>query len=142
MKTPNPRSVVAVVAALALIASACGGGGPADAPSATVPTNEIPKGGTLKIAGTSDVDFMDPAAAYYSLSFFLLRGVTRQLVTYPTSPEREEQRELVPDLATDTGQVSDNGKVWTFTLRDGIKFGPAFGRRGRARRHRPRNHVG
>ena len=127
MKNPNARSVVAVVAALALIASACGGGDTADGPSATVPADDIPEGGTLRIAGTSDVDFMDPAAAYYSLSFFLLRGVTRQLVTYPTSPERDEQRELVPDLATDTGQVSDDGKVWTFTLRDGIKFGPALG---------------
>lgn len=127
MKTSAPRMMLVVALALALVASACGGGGGDDGPSSTVPAEEVPEGGTLRIAGTSDVDFMDPAAAYYSLTFFLLRGVTRQLVTYPTSPDRDEQRELVADLATDTGQVSDNGRVWTFTLRDGIEFGPALG---------------
>jgi peptide/nickel transport system substrate-binding protein len=126
VKTSAPRMMLVVALALALVASACGGGGGDDGPS-TVPAEEVPEGGTLRIAGTSDVDFMDPAAAYYSLTFFLLRGVTRQLVTYPTSPDRDEQRELVADLATDTGQVSDNGRVWTFTLRDGIEFGPALG---------------
>jgi peptide/nickel transport system substrate-binding protein len=127
VKTSAPRMMLVVALALALVASACGGGGGDDGPSSTVPAEEVPEGGTLRIAGTSDVDFMDPAAAYYSLTFFLLRGVTRQLVTYPTSPDRDEQRELVADLATDTGQVSDNGRVWTFTLRDGIEFGPALG---------------
>ena len=28
----------------------------------------------------------------------------------------------VPDLATDTGTTPDNGKTWTFTLKDGIKW--------------------
>jgi len=30
----------------------------------------------------------------------------------------------VPDLATDTGQVSPDGLTWTFHLKDGVRFGP------------------
>ena len=35
---------------------------------------------------------------------------------------------LVPDLATDLGKVSNGGKTYTFTLKDGIKFGPPLNR--------------
>jgi len=35
---------------------------------------------------------------------------------------------VVPDLATDTGQVSSDGLTYTFHLKDGIKFGPPVNR--------------
>src|ERR687892_2577779 len=47
-----------------------------------VDPESIPRGGTLRMAGTTDVDFMDPGAMYYTASFLLARGVHRQLLTY------------------------------------------------------------
>ena len=37
-------------------------------------------------------------------------------------------RVLVPDIATDTGAVSDGGLTWTFHLKRGIRFGPPVNR--------------
>jgi peptide/nickel transport system substrate-binding protein len=122
--------LLAVLTALMLIAAACGGGDDDEgaAPGTEqVPEGEVPTGGTLKVAGASDVDFMDPAAMYYVLSWWMARGVHRTLVTYPVSSDVEEQNTVVPDLATDTGQSNEDATEWTFTLRDGIKFGPALG---------------
>ena len=35
---------------------------------------------------------------------------------------------VVPDLATDTGEITNNGKTYTFKLKDGVKFGPPLNR--------------
>lgn len=119
----------AVLFALSLLAAACNGdnGDSNTSPNEEVPAGEIPVGGTLRIAGTSDVDFMDPASMYYTLSWTLARGVFRTLVTYPAVSDFEEQNVLVPDLATDVGTPNEDSSQWTFTLKDGIKFGPALG---------------
>jgi peptide/nickel transport system substrate-binding protein len=122
--------LTAAVLALMLIAAACGGGddeGEGAAGPREVEASEIPEGGELKVAGTSDVDFMDPAAMYYTVSFFLARGTLRQLVSYPPVADFDEQNQLVPDLATDTGQSNDDFTEWTYTLKDGVTFGKALG---------------
>jgi peptide/nickel transport system substrate-binding protein len=49
-----------------------------------------------------------------------MRLYTRTLVTYGTAPGRTGQ--LVPDLATDLGKQSKDGRTWTFTLRKGVRF--------------------
>ncbi len=124
--------IISALFVVALLAAACGGdggsgGGPSGDDNRDVAEAEIPKGGTLRIAGTSDIDFMDPAASYYTLGAFLYRGVLRQLVTFPADNDREVAHQLVPDLATSTGEASDDGLTYTFTLKDGIKYGPALG---------------
>ncbi len=119
----------AAFAALALVAAACGGGGE-EAPSdggGTTSQGDIPTGGTLTLAGTSDVDYMDPGQSYYTLGSSLFRGTTRTLVSYPGTPDIKEQAEIVPDLATDTGQSNGDATQWRFTIKDGVKFGPALG---------------
>ena len=35
---------------------------------------------------------------------------------------------MVPDLATNLGTVSKDGKTYTFHLKNGIKFGPPLNR--------------
>ncbi|MEA2460313.1 MAG: peptide/nickel transport system substrate-binding protein [Actinomycetota bacterium] len=61
---------------------------------------------------------------YSSLSWFLARGVFRTLTSYPDPGEGDG---LVGDLATDAGTPNDDATEWTFTLRSGIRFGPALG---------------
>jgi peptide/nickel transport system substrate-binding protein len=53
----------------------------------------------------------------------LIRG----LVSYPFLPGQEGNTPI-PDLATDLGQVSADGLTITFTLRDGVMFGPPLSR--------------
>ena len=118
----------AAIAALALVAAACGGdegeGGGGDN---TVSESQIPTGGTLTLAGTSDVDYMDPGQSYYVLGSSLFRGTTRTLVSYPGTPDVKAQAKPVPDLATDTGQSNGDATQWSFTIKDGVKWGPALG---------------
>ncbi len=116
--------------AMMLVAAACGGSddpaAPGDQPD--VPdAADIPVGGKLTMAGTSDVDYMDPQQGYYVISNALHRGISRTLVTYAATPDQEGQNELVGDLATTAGESNEDASEWTFTLKDGIKWGPALG---------------
>lgn len=70
------------------------------------------------------MDHFDPAQMYSTVSWFLARGVYRTLTTYPNGSGG-----LVGDLATDTGHRNDDATEWTYSLRTGIKFGPAQGGR-------------
>lgn len=79
------------------------------------------KGGTLKMAISSDWDSVDPGDTYYGLSWNLLRLYGRSLVMFKTAPG-SASAELVPDLAESLGQPSDGGKTWTYKLRAGLKF--------------------
>lgn len=98
-----------------------------EAPAAARAAMDIDPGGALTMAGSFDVDYMDPAAGYYSVSSQLHRGVNRTLVGYAATADQAAQSELVPDLATDTGTPNDDATEWTFTLKDGVRWGPALG---------------
>ncbi|WP_420096971.1 ABC transporter substrate-binding protein [Brevibacterium sediminis] len=80
---------------------------------------ETHKGGTLNIfSDAPDMDF-DPGKSQ-GLAITSLSFVHRRLTTWDIQPGK--QAKVVPDLATDTGTASDDGKTWTFTLRDGLKY--------------------
>ncbi len=104
-------AAVAVAAALAL--SACSGGGSSDDASGTS------KGGTLNILTTQTAFHLDPATSQ-SLGITSMALVARRLTTWDVEPGKTAK--VVPDLATTTGTVSDDGKTWTYTLKDGLKF--------------------
>jgi len=116
---------VAALLALSLVAAACGddgGGGGGEEED-----GEAQTGGILQMAGVEDFDHLDPAQQYFQLTNAMLKGVVRTLVWYKTVEDPYEPTELVPDLATDTGTPNEAGDEWTFTLKDGIKWGPALG---------------
>lgn len=131
-------TLTAVLAAVALIAAACGGGGGdggqdgtqqggQDA-SAVIGGTSPTEGGVMKWASIGDVDYMDPGAAYTVTYFsFINRGALRGLTTYKSSPDFDTAIEVVPDLATSTGQANADNTQWTFELKDGVRFGPALG---------------
>jgi peptide/nickel transport system substrate-binding protein len=109
----------AAVASMALIASACGGGGTgSEAPTSA--GGEPVKGGVLNMLGAGDVDYMDPNVSYYSVAYLVHRLWTRQLYTYPADKDKSTQS--VPDLANGPVEASEDGKTVTVTLRDGIQW--------------------
>ncbi|SFF40530.1 ABC transporter substrate-binding protein [Blastococcus tunisiensis] len=123
-------SAAGVVLLVVVIAVSCGGGsgGRADVPvvegqpdagvtGVRAPSTEA--GGTLR-AVSGEIDSLDPQRSYLPGVWNLMRLYTRTLVTYSSEPGRTD--ELVPDLATDMGTVSEDGLSWTFTLREGIRF--------------------
>jgi peptide/nickel transport system substrate-binding protein len=132
----------ALVLALALVAVSCGGdddGGqtptspgatettPGESP--TTPTG-VETGGTYRIEtdGIAYTSGGDPTGEYLGISFGLLSNLLdRTLLTYYHA-DGGPGNTLVPDLATDFPEVSDDGMTYTFQLKDGIMFGPPLSR--------------
>jgi peptide/nickel transport system substrate-binding protein len=120
---------LALAAGLSLTA-ACGGGGSSNsskglgfnaASTGKVLNASTKKGGTLKLWSPQDVDFLDPARAYYGFVWTLQRLYVRQLLSYDSKPGAAGNK-LVPDLATAQPTVTNGGKTYTFKLKSGIKF--------------------
>ncbi|MFI1682142.1 MULTISPECIES: ABC transporter substrate-binding protein [unclassified Streptomyces] len=123
-------SGAALVVAALVTTTACGGGDGGDSDSKgagyNAALNKIAnpskkKGGTLKMVGKQDLDSADPQRAYYGMTWDFMRFYTRQLVTYDTKPGKAGTK-LVPDLATSTAKISDDGKTYTYKLRDGLTW--------------------
>jgi peptide/nickel transport system substrate-binding protein len=51
----------------------------------------------------------------------MARNYARTLVMFKPAPGKAGL-ELVPDMATSLGEATDDGKTWTYTLQDGLKF--------------------
>jgi peptide/nickel transport system substrate-binding protein len=80
------------------------------------------KGGTLNIANTGDVDYLDPARTYYAFSWDFHQLTNRTVLTYPNSADPTKGLELTGDIATAPAKGEQGNKVWTYHLKDGIKF--------------------
>ena len=96
--------------------------GAAFLPDAKGPAPEIPgarRGGTLTIAYAGAPATLDPSANYYQDTNGILKLTNRSLTAFAL---RGGKTVLVPDLATDLGQVSADKLTWTFTLKDGLKY--------------------
>jgi peptide/nickel transport system substrate-binding protein len=79
------------------------------------------RGGTLNVRMNRDLDSIDPAVAYDSTSWPILRMTGDGLVAFnQTSGLAGTQ--LVPDLAVSLPVSPDGGITWTFRLRPGIRF--------------------
>lgn len=124
-------AAAAVVTAL-LTTAACGGGNDSEgskggAAGYDAANNKVAqaslakKGGTLKFAGAQDADSWDTTRGYYGFMWNFSRYYSRQLVTSKTEPGKAGT-ELTPDLASGLAKISDDGKTYTYTLRDGITW--------------------
>ncbi|MEU1487651.1 ABC transporter substrate-binding protein [Streptomyces sp. NPDC005752] len=120
-----PRRVATAAAvSLALVAglAACAGpqnnGGDGAGSGAS---GEPRKGGTLTVLNSNPQEDFDPARLYTSGGGNVPSLVFRTL----TTRNREDGAagtEVVPDLATDLGTPSKDATVWTYTLKDGLKY--------------------
>ncbi len=87
-------------------------------------------GGTFRIANTdfAQSDGFDPTGEYFGSAWTIYNSLMlRTLVSYPFTAG-PAGNELVPDLATELPEPSEDGLTWTFTLKPGVKFGPPVNR--------------
>src|SRR6266568_8358458 len=129
MKRRGTIGLAAVTAAAALILAACGSSSTKTSTSSGsfnsavtgVVSPSTHKGGTLTFGDSSTPDSTDPGNTYYAFMWNLARFYTMPLMTYKSCPGKCGLQ-VVPDLATGPGVISDNGLTWTYHIQPGVKF--------------------
>jgi len=119
------KKALAVLAAasMSIALAACGGGSDNNAKTGTGGDKGATKGGTLTYYIRSALEHTDPQRTYIGRDITnWSRTVYRSLVTFPISEDVKTSTTPVPDLATDTGTSSEGGKIWKFTVKDGVKW--------------------
>ena len=117
-----------VLGAGLLILAACGGGGgnnestTSTSGGGNTTTAPAKTGGTLRLnMSNTDVDYSDPTLAYGSASWQLEYVTALRLYNYPDKPAPLGSK-LVPEAAQGFPVISDDGKTYTITVKDGFKF--------------------
>ncbi|MFE3716850.1 ABC transporter substrate-binding protein [Streptomyces cyaneofuscatus] len=94
----------------------------ADAAGSTGPAKDVKgatSGGTINVYLQSDLTHLDPGQIYVSDAGQFSNLIHRKLTNY--QEDAEGNLTVVGDIATDSGKSSDDGKTWTYTLKDGVK---------------------
>lgn len=120
---------------VAMLVAACGGtttsqapgsGGPpaTSGPVVTQDPNLAKKGGTIYVLTQAEQwNHVDPQRVYTGEDLAFFGGtIMRSLTAYKFSADPVEGTSLQPDMATDLGTSSEGGKVWSFTLREGLTW--------------------
>jgi peptide/nickel transport system substrate-binding protein len=122
------RAAVAA-AALTAVVGACGGGDDEQARK----TDDVPRGGTLRIGTTGAANFgtipsLDPAVIDFDLGISELHRccLLRTLVNYRGATTEDGGAVLRPDLATALPTVSEDGLTYTFRLKPDIRYAPPY----------------
>jgi peptide/nickel transport system substrate-binding protein len=123
-------SLVAAGAALAACGSTGGGTGNGAATSAAATGGGAPAGGTggtLKLAGPSEIGNLDPAVAYGPADIHMQRAINRALFGYPSTSDSAAAITVTADIATEiptvaNGGISADGKTYTIKLKSGVKW--------------------
>jgi peptide/nickel transport system substrate-binding protein len=132
--------LISMLALASMVLAACGGAPATQAPAATEPAATEPPatepGATEPVAtepaagpksadpttmvlveGDVSIDTLDPALAYDTQSAEVLQNTYETLVFY----DGDATDKFVPMLA-ESWETSEDGTVWTFTLRQGVTF--------------------
>jgi len=113
-------AATAVAAVAAVAVAGCGGSGSSDkgTPTPNKSSSKAPvgakRGGDLKVAFASDVDYLDPRQTYYQYGFFVTYAIQRPLYSYKPDDPKTPQ----PDLASGPPQLSSDGKTVTVKVGD------------------------
>src|SRR5215213_4246596 len=117
----------AVLGAAALVVAGCGGDSKSSESTVSTggatgaqPAGGIKKGGTGRFNLQSDTDYVDPALAYYQVSWQLEYATCVKLLNYPDKPGAAGAQ-LQPEAAQSLPKVSADGKTYTFTVRPRYK---------------------
>jgi peptide/nickel transport system substrate-binding protein len=108
---------IALVAGISMMVAAYG---VAATRTSAAPKQAHAKFGTLR-AVLDTIDFLDPQQAYTGQSWWAMWNVYETLLTY-RHVDGPAGYQLVPGLAQSLPTISNNGKVYHFTLRSGLKY--------------------
>jgi peptide/nickel transport system substrate-binding protein len=109
--------------------SSSGGGGGSGSSGASVFNQAVTqvvnpsshKGGTISFGISSTPDSTDPGNTYYAFMWNFTRLYTMPLMTYKSCPGKCGLQ-VVPDLATGPGIITDNGLTWTYHIKPNVKY--------------------
>src|ERR1022692_3699205 len=133
MRRRKTIGLAAFGAVAALLLAACGGSSGSSSSSSSsgsstygsaitsVVSPSTHKGGTLTFGNSSTPDSTDPGNTYYDYMWDFTRLYAMPLMTYKSCPG-SCGLQVVPDLATGPGVVSDNGLTWTYHIQPDVKF--------------------
>jgi ABC-type oligopeptide transport system substrate-binding subunit len=113
-------SIAAAIVGAGLLVAASSAG---TATNKTVPVKagHAVAGGTYNVELSTDVDYTDPGLDYLSSGWELEYATTCKLLNYPDKPAPAGSQ-LTPEVAAGFPTITNNGKLYTFTIRPGFKF--------------------
>ena len=121
----RPAGAAAVALVVAFLA-ACGGGGDDNGDGATGEA-----GGVYRVGWENTFGFtggFDPTGEYLGEAHGIYQNLMiRRLVGYPHTAG-DAGNELIPDLAVEVPEPTNEGLTYTFELKDGVMFGPPLNR--------------
>jgi peptide/nickel transport system substrate-binding protein len=109
-----------IVGAGLLAASAVAGPSSSAAPQASS-SGQARIGGTFKHSLSVDIDYVDPALAYYTPSWAIMYATGAMLLNYPDAAAPKGSR-LVPEVAKGFPRISKNGLTYTFQLKNSFRL--------------------
>ncbi|HEY6584828.1 MAG TPA: ABC transporter substrate-binding protein [Gaiellaceae bacterium] len=109
-----------LVGAGLLAASAVAGPSGSAAPQASS-SGQARVGGTFKHSLSVDIDYVDPALAYYTPSWAIMYATGAMLLNYPDAAAPKGSR-LVPEVAKGFPRISKNGLTYTFQLKNSFRL--------------------
>jgi peptide/nickel transport system substrate-binding protein len=83
--------------------------------------SEGKQGGSITISQTTQPDAMDPALSYQLAGWEPMWLVYTPPLTYKHA-EGEDGAQLIPGVAEELPTISDDGKVYKFSLREGLRY--------------------
>ena len=123
--------LVVAAAGLAIAATTASAGSDSSQHAGAAGANKAAAGGVYRVEYESSFDFtggFDPTGEYLGSAQGILGNLlVRTLIGYK-HVAGAPGNVVVPDLATDLGKITNNGKTYTFKLKDGVKFGPPLNR--------------
>jgi ABC-type transport system substrate-binding protein len=122
MQTKLVPSLAAAVIGASLLVGATFAGSAASAGPAQASSADAKRGGTLRVnLSTTDFEYLDPALSYDAPGWQVLYMTNLMLLNYPDKPAPEGSR-LVPDAAAGFPRISRDGRTYTFTIKNGLRF--------------------
>ncbi|HVF52810.1 MAG TPA: ABC transporter substrate-binding protein [Actinomycetota bacterium] len=124
---------MALFVVLALTAAACGGSESDDEPSGSSQNEDeggVQAGGVYRVGVLESFNYtngFDPTGEYLGSAFSMYGNLLlRTLVGY-RHVAGDAGNEVIPDLA-ELPEISGDGLTYTFTIKDGVMFGPPLSR--------------
>ncbi len=125
-------TAIALAAGIGLLAAACGSSsttssGAAAGSTATGPLPPHQKGGKVNVVLAGNIDYLDPALAYYQSTWQIEYATCVKLTNYPDLPG-DAGRVIQPEAASGMPTVSPDGLTYTYTCRPASSGSPMASR--------------